>query len=643
MVGVLRGCLKIFGCLGWIVLAGSSLFAQKENYPQGYFALPVYPGKPNTLSGALGDLRTNHFHAGIDVRTQRVEGLPISAAADGYVSRIAVQRAGYGKVIYVKHLNGMTTVYAHLQKFNEEIGAYVREEQYKAQSFEISLTPEAGRFPVKKGQLIAISGNTGSSEGPHLHFEIRDSRDNCLNPLFFNFPEIKDTTPPRFVSIALAPQNVDSRVNGRIDRQTFRPLPAKSGSVVSIKDTIRATGVLGLELQAFDRMDGTGFNYGLNCIEVRVDGEEIFGFNMEKFHVDVARDYNNLINYKARVEDRERYYKCYNPEGNTLNIYQTDDRRGRIWVSDTLAHQVEIRIFDSFENWSALTFVLKGEAAPKALPGKKGDGSASGLKTEIAGSVLKMDAPHHNGSWFLQGKEVPVQPSYTEGGRAVFLWDLKRGLPDSLQVGKEIERFSFLDKVAPRKVALVNKGPLSIRFDEKSLFDTLYLQVSTVGNTLQINEPAIPLRGGIEVAYRPSVDDSLKGKTHIYRLVNGREAFVGGEWVEGEVRFKSRELGTFYPITDKDPPRVRVLESSPKLISARITDDLSGIASFKANVNGEWVLMNYEYKNNYIWSEKTDNSIPFEGEVILEVTDRAGNVTRVKTNVAEVKKAKPRR
>ena len=332
------------------LLFSQEAFSQKGSYPKGYFALPVYPGKPNTLSGALGDLRSNHFHAGIDVRTQQKEGLPVTAAADGYISRIAVHRSGYGKVLYISHPNGMTTVYAHLKEFNKEIGDYVRQEQYRNQSFEVGLTPDAGRFQVKKGQLVAISGNTGSSEGPHLHFEIRDSRDNCLNPLFFNFPEIKDATPPRFVSIALAPLNIDSRVNGRIDRQVFMPASQKSGPEVFIKDTIRASGSLGLELQAFDRMDGAGFNYGLNCIEVRLDGQEIFAFNMEKFPVDVARDYNYLINYKARVDDGERYYKCYNPAGNTLNIYKTDENRGKLIINDTLVHSLAIRIFDSFEN-----------------------------------------------------------------------------------------------------------------------------------------------------------------------------------------------------------------------------------------------------------------------------------------------------
>lgn len=625
----------------FLFLVSNTGLAQKANYPVGYFALPVYPGKPNTLSGALGDLRTNHFHAGIDVRTNRVEGLPITAAADGYVSRIAVQRAGYGKVMYIRHPNGMTTVYAHLQKFNDEIGDYVRAEQYKAQSFEISLEPEEGRFQVKKGQLVAISGNTGSSEGPHLHFEIRDSRDNCLNPLFFGFPEIKDNTPPRFVSIGIAPLNVESRVNGRIDRQVFRPVPAKGGNVMTLRDTVRGTGLLGLELQAFDRMDGTGFNYGLNCIEVRVDGREVFAFNMEKFPVDLARDYNYLINYKARLDDRERYYKCYNPSQNSLNIYQTDEQRGRLLLADTLAHQVEIKIFDSFQNSSALRFVLKGEPAPTDLDVKAGK-AVTGIPTEIIGDFVKVLSSEGAGSWFTSGREKPAMAAYKEGPNSVFLWDLRSGLPDSVRIGAAVKHFGFAEKVAQGVAHEHKSDRLAIRFDERSLFDTLYLHVARVGNTLQLNDHTEPLRGAIEVSYRPDVPDSLKGKTHIYRLLNGSEQFTGGEWSGDWIDFKTRELGTFYPLTDAKPPVVRLLESTPRLVSARIQDDLSGIASFRAKVNGQWVLMNYEYKNRYIWSEKSDQMQPFEGEVTLEVTDRAGNVTVINSVIAEPK-PKPKR
>ena len=626
------------------LLLSGAVFSQKESYPRGYFALPVYPGRPNTLSGALGDLRSNHFHAGIDVRTQQKEGLPVTAAADGYISQVAVHRSGYGKVLYIRHPNGMTTVYAHLKEFGKELGDYVRQEQYRNQTFDISLIPEEGRFQVKKGQLVAISGNTGSSEGPHLHFEIRDSRDNCLNPLFFGFPEIRDATPPRFVNIALTPLTIDSRVNGRIDRQVFVPAPQKNGPAVSIKDTIRASGSIGLELQAFDRMDGAGFNYGLNCIEVKLDGQEIFAFNMEKFPADVSRDYNYLINYKARVEDGERYYKCYNPKGNTLNIYKTDGNRGKLVINDTLFHSVAIRIFDSFENWSELKFIVKGEMPGPAAEAQLRKDLSTGLHTEVLGTILKVKSAEGTGLLFSGGKSYPLAPAYTEGDRYVFLSDLSSGLPDSVAAGSTGRRLYFAEKIAPGSVQTYEGPDATIKFGEKSLFDTLYLQVSRVGNTLQINEFTEPLRSAIEVSYQPAVEEAVRGKAQIYRLVKGREVFVGGEWdSSGRIKFSTRELGNFYPRIDSVLPAVRILESSPNRIRARIVDEISGISSFRARVNGEWVLMNYEYKSNYIWSEKADESVPFEGELELEVTDRAGNVNTVKAKIAEPARSRSRK
>lgn len=632
------------GIIGWRVLAiyflffgASTAYSQKENYPKNYFSLPVYPGKPNTLSGALGDLRASHFHAGIDVRTQRREGLPITAAAEGYISRIIVQRAGYGKALYVTHPNGMTTVYAHLQKFNEEIGAYVREEQYKNQTFEISLTPEAGRFPVKREQLIAISGNTGSSEGPHLHFEIRDVHNHFLNPLFFGFPEIKDNTPPRFIDISLAPADINSRVNGRIDRQVFTPIPTSTPRLVTLKDTIRASGTLLLELQAFDRMDGTGFNYGLNCIEVKVDGEEVFVFNMEKFPVDLGRDYHYLINYKARVADKKRYYKCYNPDKNTLNIYKTNEHRGKLKVQDDSTHLVQIRIYDSFENSSELKFFIKGENVSEKGTSLAKSATVSGVQANYQENFIKLMASERPALFFVDNHEITAEPAYSEGNHWVYLWGLHHGLPDSVRVGGELFLTGYKAKVPPALNYRYESGDLAIDFTEKSLFDTLYLYLNQEGNLLKVNDYTWPLRNTIEIRYKVEIADSLKGKTHIYRRVNGRDSFLGGQWKGDQIHFTTRELGEFLPLTDTIPPRVRLLECHPGKISARISDELSGISSFKAKVDGQWVLMNYEYKNNYIWSEKLDESVPFSGELELEVRDNAGNIRLIQAPIVETK------
>lgn len=185
-----RSGLFVLGLAG---VAKDSL-AQKQSYPKGYYQFPIRPGLPNSLAGGLGDLRSNHFHAGLDIRTQQREGLPVYAAAEGYIYKVAVQRTGYGNVIYLRHPNGQTTVYGHLLKFSDPLATWVRQEQYKKQTFEIDLFPEAGQFVFKKGEVIALSGNTGGSAGPHLHFEVRDSKDNYLNPLYFGFNEIKDVT-----------------------------------------------------------------------------------------------------------------------------------------------------------------------------------------------------------------------------------------------------------------------------------------------------------------------------------------------------------------------------------------------------------------------------------------------------------------
>jgi len=637
MGGILSRSLLL---VSFFVFSGEVSFSQKENYPKNYFSLPVYPGKPNTLSGALGDLRSSHFHAGIDVRTQMKEGLPVTAAAEGYVSRIIVSRRGYGKAIYVKHPNGMTTVYAHLKNFSKEIDAYVRQEQYRNQSFEVDLKLDETRFPVKREQLIAISGNTGSSEGPHLHFEIRDSRDNFLNPLFFGFPEIKDRTPPRFVELALSPADLNSRVNGRIDRQEFTPVLQPNTRIYTLKDTIRATGQLLLELQAFDRMDGTGFNYGLQCIELRLDGEEIFAFNMEKFPIDVGRDYNYLINYKSRVVDRKRYYRCYNPDNNQLPFFQTDERRGKLQIRDQQTHLVQIRIYDSFENSSELKFYIRGETAPQEVVSRTKREITPGISTAITGDLFKVTGNDSPAQFFAGGKMISVEASYQDDGQHVYLWNLKEGLPDSVRIGEDVLSTGFAATIPAGQEFEYHAGDLKIAFGERSVFEPLHMYLRREGNQLSINDHTFPLRGSIEVSYRTDIPDTLRERTHIYRRVNGSEAFLGGVWDGDRIRFQTRELGTFVPLTDTIPPQVRVLQCTPRMISARIRDERSGISSFRAKVNGEWVLMNYEYKNSYIWSEKADDSVPFEGEVEIEVRDNAGNTQVIKTKVAE---PKPRR
>jgi len=198
-----------------------STFAQYSKIEKGYYQFPIQPERTNYLAGNMGELRASHFHAGLDIKTNGVEGLNVYAAAEGYVSRIAVSTGGYGNAVYVVHPNGTTTVYAHLQRFNKELAKYVLESQYKQKSFTVNLFPDRGRFKLKKGEVLGYSGNSGSSTGPHLHFEIRDANQEVLDPLRIGFTEIKDKIAPIAERIALKTMNINSRVNGQFGRFEF--------------------------------------------------------------------------------------------------------------------------------------------------------------------------------------------------------------------------------------------------------------------------------------------------------------------------------------------------------------------------------------------------------------------------------------
>lgn len=172
-----------------------SVFAQVD-YPKDYFRSPL--DIPMQLSGNFGELRNNHFHAGFDLKTQQKEGLPIFAVADGYISRIKISTFGNGKTLYITHSNGFTSVYAHLQKTSDSIEKFIKKVHYQEQSFEIEKFLKPGEFIVSKGEIIAFSGNSGASEGPHLHFEFRDNvTENIINPMLFGFNQfLKDTKKP---------------------------------------------------------------------------------------------------------------------------------------------------------------------------------------------------------------------------------------------------------------------------------------------------------------------------------------------------------------------------------------------------------------------------------------------------------------
>lgn len=316
----------------------------------------------------MGELRSTHFHAGIDIKTDGREGLPVYAAADGYISRIKISTSGYGNALYLTHPNGFTTVYAHLLSFAKPLHNYIIENQYRNESFEIEICPAIDQFTFKKGEQIGLSGNSGSSGGPHLHFEIRDSLENFWDPLLFGFTEILDHQPVVVEKIAIKTLNIQSRINGEFGRFEFKP--ELKGKDYVITETIEAKGTFGLELLGYDKADYTNNKYGISYLEVKVDGKEVFNHKIDKMHFNHARQILIHTDFEVSQKTGKRYEKLYVDNGNEVNIYQSENN-GKITIGDSLEHLVEIKMWDVNKNERKLTFKLKGNQNPNfSIPGK---------------------------------------------------------------------------------------------------------------------------------------------------------------------------------------------------------------------------------------------------------------------------------
>jgi len=646
--------------IGSLALAQTPPSAPNLAIEPNYFLFPIQPGMQNSLSGGLGDLRANHFHAGLDIRTGGREGLDVHAAADGYISRIAVFTGGYGNVIFIRHPNGLTTVYGHLRNLNDTLGTYLRQQQYARRTFEIDLRPAPNQFPVRKGDVIAASGNTGGSGGPHLHFEVRDANDNLINPLLYGFQELRDEVPPYFERVALKTMTPTSRINGEYQRVSYAPTRRPDGSY-TITQPITASGLVGLEVLAYDKTSGSPYRNGISCLEIRLDGREVFAYNMNSFPNEQTRFMNVHENYEVEQMTGQRYHRGYIADGNILNLYKLPSNasyRGRLPLLDGKPHEVMLTLYDAYDHATRLTFTLLPET-PAA-----GAGNDS---TEIpaAGANISEDAPLGQPTATITtdenvlkltvrnvsttappvaklftGRSFTEQPaSYVRSNQAVYLLDLRQHMPDSVQFGRGVVRTNLKKRIFPGRSEVLVDGTTRLEFSPKTLFDTLHLAMRTLpGGGIEINQPTIPLNDFLLVQHTPTYPTAIDtARTRAYWTSGGRASFLGGVWRNGRIEFKTRSLGQFKLMTDALPPTVEILGATPKGISARIRDDLSGIAEFRALVDGEWVLMQYDYKRALLWSDKLDPDELFEvgAEVLVQVKDRSGNIGSDSTTINE--------
>jgi hypothetical protein len=352
------GKLRFLCCVLLALLQGEAV--AQHAYPQDYFRSPL--DTTLLLSAPFGQLRDNHFHSGIDIRTFEKEGLPVYAVADGWVARIKISPFGYGKAIYVDHPNGYTSVYAHLSRLNDSIGSYTKREQYRKESFDIELFPKKHLIPVKKGDIIAYTGNSGGSTGPHLHFELRNTKTEYpINPLLFNLP-VLDTDAPFFKSFSI--YNVmPNRPLPILQQKLFPAKTQKIPEGYRFTDTIDLpTGIIGFGVEAFDFITDKEREQNIYTLQMQIDTVPFFRMDMEAFAFSDTKYINAHIDYERLIKERVRVQKCFIDDGNRVDIYQTLPAKGKYWLKDSLTHTVKFMAKDASGKSVELHLLIRGKA-----------------------------------------------------------------------------------------------------------------------------------------------------------------------------------------------------------------------------------------------------------------------------------------
>ncbi|AWA31290.1 M23 family peptidase [Flavobacterium magnum] len=545
------------------LLLSASLFAQTQ-YPLDYFRSPL--DIPLFLSGSFGELRANHFHAGLDFKTQQKEGWPVRAAADGYIARIKISPYGYGKAIYVNHPNGYTTVYGHLSKAGGAIEAYIKKAQYEQQNFEVELFPAAGELPVLKGDTLAFSGNTGGSGGPHLHFEIRNTiTEKILNPMLFGFDRlIADTRVPVINTLMVYPIGKESVVNQCHKPQAVSMSLQPDGSYIA--DKILVNGKVGFGISAYDLTDSNYTKSGAYEIETFNNGNPVFGYRFDTFAFDEGRYVNALLDYPRLKNTGMRIQQLYMEQPYPLSLIRADKSNGVIEAAPNLAQTYKIKVSDAHHNAISIDVPIEYSDLPAI------DEAVAVKKT----SYLLKSANDNNYTKDNVSVFIPANTFYDD---FYLNFDVTNGkltlADDSVPVHSNIT-ITFEDTVTPEK-------------DREKMFIA-----SVDGKKLSYNFTT--RKGNNFTAYTKNLGDFILAKDTVAPVITAAN-FKEGKWL-----------------------------SKQNTLELTIRDNLSGIKTYNGWLNGQWILFEFDYKNRKIIHRFSDN-IYTDGRNDLKVvvSDNVGN------------------
>lgn len=615
-------------------LLSTVALAQYEDY-EGYYKFPIRPGEINYLSGSMGELRSTHFHGGIDIKTSGVSGLPVYAAADGFISRMKVSRGGYGNALYIKHKNGTTSVYAHLQKFKDPIQRYLIRHQYINKSFTVDLFPGKEDFPVKKGDIIAYSGNSGSSSGPHLHFEIRDQNQHVLDPSRMGFKELKDDKSPLLLKVAFICKDPLARINGQYGRYEYSAVSSPEGHY-TLKESINLKGSIGVEIYAYDIANGTRNKYGIPDLEASLDEEVFFAQNIRNISYSKMRNILVHTNYQNTSRGGRKFNKLYKDDGNSLRFYSKLKNDGLLNIQDGNPANLQVVMKDPHGNTSQ--FKIKINSNPDQSVDEKVK-----RNIEVIDNTLKVFVADQGKSHLLEvfanNHSYQVPPDYNTKKGSVYLWDLCFGLPDSIDFCTEVKSLNYLQSFFPGQPSKFYHPTASISFAKNTLFDTLHLRYQHLYDSVFEKElfyfqnAEDPLKGSASIKVKPTKDYNRKYARVYSMYSNGKTNYIGGKWEGDEISFRTRNLVRYTIDYDSVTPTSKPLKLSSNKISFTIDDNKSGIKSYKATLNGKWLLLKYDYKRKRLETDPLDPNIPFSGELLLEVKDNTDNKSNFKTKI----------
>ncbi|WP_235833158.1 M23 family metallopeptidase [Arcticibacter tournemirensis] len=535
-----------------------------NKYPATDFIPPIE--LPPSLAGSFGEIRSGHFHSGLDYRTNQREGYPVYAVADGFVSRLRVQVGGFGNAVYLNHPNGYTTVYAHLQRFNSRIERVMKDYQYRRQSYDVDFPLMAIEIPVKKGEIIAWSGNTGSSGGPHLHFEVRDSKtEEIINPQLFGI-DIPDRIKPSIGGLYMY------RLNGQpfsenTPRQYFRITGAGGKYRLYQSPVINYSGDVGFGIIT-DDPQAAGNKNGVYSIELKMDSVTIFLSAMERFAFNNSRAVNSHIDYPSLLLYGRTIQKSFVEPGNPLGIYKTAGNRGLVNVTDDKIHNMTYIVKDAKGNTSTLEFKIKYN------------------KQSV---IESKEEPGEKKFLYNQANEYSTQAMRAVFPKGVLYSDINFRYQ---QTPRKRGTYSPVHKLHTRLIPLHSNYELWIKADST-------LPVHLHHKALIVDSRGISQGGVYENGY-------VKGNPRVFG-----DFYITVDTIPPSIQSVNISEGKSMKELSK--------------ISFKISDNLSGIRSFNGTIDGQWVLMEFDPKTASLWHVFDDKTAPGKHHFQLVVTDMMMN------------------